>query len=459
MEEDKKFYDKIVLPMMGECTTGNHFRIDEKEKEKSDAELLCVIVKKMENYLVQLNDNQQISTHISSLVKIDRNELLNKYMRFLQTPNDLARQIRQKIVQIGQDEKNMIPAFKKSYEEFKTEVMEKPDNRCDTIECQKSVYELLFICIRMFWLSIRWRWNDEDKRALAYKQFTINLTIHSLQLANHPKSADGKRVLEGIQKHVASWMKIEGLNNLDGISAQFYTIIIVPLVKKICNWHFGYYFLDAFGERGGKKLCETVKHLSNLFFKLDGIYKMTKNGEKNPAQEVDNMKQIHHLIMLDVKFSNQICRNMLSKKESEPIDEEISKIPKTRVDLNVAFEQAFYQLIGELKKEEENSIGKYRTIGNNTLPFARKLLRIGEEMEHLYSTSFEEKIKWAYQQFAADLALYSHRIYMTTISADGNEIREDIRKIAENWMQIGMVDEAMTKTNLQPAIGKNNEDH
>jgi hypothetical protein len=300
----------------------------------------------------------------------------------------------------------------------------------------------------MFLLSQSW--NDEERRALAYKQFAINLTIHSFQLANHPKSADGKGVLEGIQKIVANWMQIEGwLNNLEGISAQFYTISIVPLVKE-CYRHFGFYIKDDLANKDGEKLCETVQHLSELFFHLDGIYKMAKNGRKNRAQVEDILQQIHDRIIDDLKYSKEMCHNF-SYDLIKPIDAEISKFPKTRAGLNVAFKQTFYQLlIGEENVNDKTTEG-----WNNTLPFAYKLFLIGEQMKDLFDTSLGEKMHWAYQQFAADLTIYSHRLYLPTKS-----VRKDILKIAENLMQIHMlVAEVKTKTNAHPGIGGKGGDH
>jgi hypothetical protein len=234
----------------------------------------------------------------------------------------------------------------------------------------------------------------------------------------------------------------------------------VPLVK-ICDWHFGFYIADQFtGYKGGEILCGTVKQFGDILFKLDGngIYKAAKNGKKNLAQEVDNLTQIYDRIMQDAKYSKQLCYKSFSEKISKQIDEEISNISKTPVDLNEAFKDTFNRLIEALEKEEkanrEEKISDYWNIS-----FAYKLLSIGEKMEHLYITSIEEKMHWAYKQFAADLALYSLRLSLPAEYGEGNKIREEIRKIAQNLMQIMQDEEVKSKTNAHSVIGENGEDH
>jgi hypothetical protein len=102
-----------------------------------------------------------------------------------------------------------------------------------------AAYKLLCILRHMGQKVI----NDEEaKRAFAYRQFAINLAIHSLHLG--PSNLIGKDAIMAIAQRWPPYIPIWPSENLPNREADFHTSVIVPMVE-ICDWYFGYEFKGA----------------------------------------------------------------------------------------------------------------------------------------------------------------------------------------------------------------------
>jgi hypothetical protein len=118
----------------------------------------------------------------------------------------------------------------------------------------------------------------------------------------------------------------------------------------------------------------------------------------------------------------------------ENVDALSNDVPK-RVYLNAAFKETIIELIVEFKK----GTMKYNW---NECEVVYKLLFIGQKMAVVFNKNLEEKMEWAYQQFALNIVIHSLLVYHQASvnklkSANANEKGEELQGMAELW-PIGM---------------------
>jgi hypothetical protein len=105
----------------------------------------------------------------------------------------------------------LISAFDTTYLAFERELEGSCKEKGNgTIECQKIVYELL--CMGQQLLAVIHA-DEKWKYALMYKQFAINLAIHSLHFDDTQKASSGEGLKEHLQKIAKSWMQIDMLGH------------------------------------------------------------------------------------------------------------------------------------------------------------------------------------------------------------------------------------------------------
>jgi hypothetical protein len=215
---------------------------------------------------------------------------------------------------------------------------------------------------------------------------------------------------------------------------EFYRTIVVPMANKCANWQlYGHSF-------GGEKknLCARVKKVVGLFIGLNGgrQHKIKhKNGQ--PMSMIGAfMLGIRTLTYHDL-FKLQ-ADQVLALDEKIEIQDEASKIASPIVEVNLptfnltpfyqsirvnwtkTFVETFGQIIEELKGVK--SVGEDGIIGSQKVTY--KLLCIGDDMRMKYRNG-DEELAWAFQQFAANLAIYALRLDKPS--------QQKIQQIVASW--------------------------
>jgi hypothetical protein len=318
----------------------------------------------------------------------------------LKAENKWANQIEGKVEEMKKQNggKDLISAFKTTYLGFERElgVGGSCREKGDEIQCHKMVYELLCIGQQMPIVIM----TDEWRHVLAYKQFAINLAIHSLHFA-HPEGDVAQKAKERLLKIAKNWIQIEELKNISEMS-ELYKLYVVPLVDK-CEWDFGFEIEDRFSNQGFEKLCWTVQKLNKFYTELD-----EENGKGRDTQNVTKevSRKIHDLIMKeDWKDLKNDCLATLTEADIISIDKEVREMGKTIKELNEEFEKALVKMNGEL-----NEVVKKADTTIDSRKAAYKLLCIDKKMSQLFNESDKKNLKWAFQHFAAHLAVYSLRL-------------------------------------------------
>jgi hypothetical protein len=213
------------------------------------------------------------------------------------------------------------------------------------------------------------------------------------------------------------------LKDLSGKDKEFYESIVVPLVNKCHGKHFDISNFSIPIKKKMESFCETVGGLENKFAELNREYKRLKVIKGKIAQFVFGID----LLELKVIFGRLINREMESQIETD-----VSKIEPDIANLDKAFMGTYMSLIEELNKREISITIKHR-VNAEGRQLAYKLLCIGVKMgEYVKKNECndEVKLKWAYQQFAANLAINS--LYLDRPkSADE---KGDLQSIAEKWL-------------------------
>jgi hypothetical protein len=133
------------------------------------------------------------------------------------------------------------------------------------------------------------------------------------------------------------------------------------------------------------------------------------HGE-NDENDENFPQQIHDHILKHNKDVINNCSDRWTNKRKDYVDNEISQVEETREKLNREFKTKFYDLFNELKKPENAGNNRYVKDKETRRALAYQLLTIGDKMGHHFDTNEEEKMEWAFQLFAAQLAVYSFRL-------------------------------------------------
>jgi hypothetical protein len=139
--------------------------------------------------------------------------------------------------------------------------------------------------------------DKEWQQALAYKQFSINLAIHSLHI-EPPKSVGETGQILSVSEN---WMKIdEELKNKDipKIDKRFYGTVVVPLVRT-CDWHFGFDFKEY------RVICTIVKNLQKSFLEWDRLRQKLATNSINMSRVVGSGTRSGRVVTGTRKFSGR----------------------------------------------------------------------------------------------------------------------------------------------------------
>jgi soluble cytochrome b562 len=221
-----------------------------------------------------------------------------------------------------------------------------------------------------------------------------------------------------------------------GEYAQFYNSMLFPLVQQCppngYPWDSSFDFKDRFELHGGTLLCRYVIGLNELFTNLDKQNQLAKDGKQQPKKGAKSDENIRQQIYTHIhKHNNDLliddCRRDLNSKRVEIIENKSWEIRKNKEELNKAFEENFHQLIEELDKEERESVHDL----HERRAVAYKLIEIGKKMGDVFNANEEEQMEWAFQLFAAQLAVYSLRLDTLPTSVPHQKIA--IHAIAKRW--------------------------
>jgi hypothetical protein len=273
------------------------------------------------------------------------------------------------------------------------------------------------------------------------------------------------------------------LDKLTGKDKTFYYTIIVPTLNKCADPHFGSDFDEILTDEK-ETLCATVEEMKELFVELnyttdeDGFLQRTRENVRVDLRNVvhDNLQHLKgkYSALLSNQLANKmreyvkqiaetknwnlhVAKKLLdtafiqafdqlidllsnhlgwAKKMREYLQQiaEIKKrnlhVAKKRLDMDTAFTQAFDQLI-----ELAYTGGGDRDTTDMRRKVAYKLLLIGHEMRKVFTKDSVELAEWTYQQFAANLAIYS--LQLDTKKSHG--AKGTLQGIAESWqMKMGM---------------------
>jgi carboxypeptidase C (cathepsin A) len=207
---------------------------------------------------------------------------------------------------------------------------------------------------------------------------------------------------------------------------------------------------DTFSNGGDKKLCKTVNGLNRFLMKMDEQYKLEKETEKQ-QQKTQQMAphggiakvslKIYDLIRNDNYQSMMDCSQSLEMdKLLDPCLIEIQKNATDENSIYTAFEETYKQMIVELTEKQKIANRDSRQIAYQLLWFGDQTCKFKKNYE------VEEKLKWALELFAADLAVYSFRHDHPTEGGTQGEIQ----KIVEEWLRIRQhYQQQMTKQQVE----------
>jgi hypothetical protein len=146
-----------------------------------------------------------------------------------------------------------------------------------------------------------------------------------------------------------------------------------------------------------------------------------------------------NFVYADLDELQWIYFDLLSREVASPIMSEVVALLKVPSDIDIRgqrrkqLDKAFRETYWQMKKLAEE--GEERDTFD-TRKAAYKLLNIGAYMvKYAFDRTDEEYQKWAMQQFAATLAVYSLRVDPLKFYHVA-----DIQKISERW-PIGMLDD------------------